>query len=290
MKLAGVPTDDPALAPRARVHPRARRPRARGRLHAHLPRVLRPVPVVGPAGDAGRAGAAAAVVPAQHLRDVELGAGDRRAAHRADGEAAAHRHRRAECGVEELWLAPPTPERIGFPPSRELVLRAQRVPGARLGPAAARSQSVEAAARARAMRRAAEWILAHQDRNGGWGGIQPPMLNCVMALRALGYPDDHPAVANGVQAIEDFLIEHDGQLFFQPCVSPTWDTALTCKALLDSGVARDASRAGARRRVADREPDLRARRLERSQPRSSSRAAGRSSSPTTGIPTSTTPP
>ena len=29
-----------------------------------------------------------------------------------------------------------------------------------------------------------------------------------------------------------------GQLFFQPCVSPTWDTALTCKALLDSGVAR----------------------------------------------------
>jgi squalene-hopene/tetraprenyl-beta-curcumene cyclase len=44
-------------------------------------------------------------------------------------------------------------------------------------------------------------------------------------------------VANGVQAIEDFLIEHDGQLFFQPCVSPTWDTALTCKALLDSGVS-----------------------------------------------------
>ncbi len=92
------------------------------------------------------------------------------------------------------------------------------------------------------------------------------MLNCVMALRALGYPDDHPAVANGVQAIEDFLIEHDGQLFFQPCVSPTWDTALTCKALLDSGMPGDASRAGARRRVADREPDLRARRLERPQP------------------------
>jgi len=141
----------------------------------------------------------------------------------------------AECGVEELWLAPPTRESIGFPPSREWfsvrngflaldwVLQ-------RLG------RSPWKPWRARAMRRAAEWILARQDRNGGWGGIQPPMLNCVMALRALGYPDDHPAVANGVQAIEDFLIEHDGQLFFQPCVSPTWDTALTCKALLDSGV------------------------------------------------------
>src|SRR5262249_33237296 len=29
------------------------------------------------------------------------------------------------------------------------------------------------------------------------------------------------------------------QAFFQPCVSPTWDTALTAKALLDSGVAAD---------------------------------------------------
>jgi len=65
------------------------------------------------------------------------------------------------------------------------------------------------------------------------------MLNCVMALRALGYADDHPAVAKGVQAIEDFLIEHQGQLFFQPCVSPTWDTALTAKALLDSGLSPD---------------------------------------------------
>ena len=119
--------------------------------------------------------------------------------------------------------------------------------------------------RACAIRRSTEWSLARQDRNGGWGGIQPPMLNCVMALRALGYPDDHPAVANGVQAIEDFLIEHDGQLFFQPCVSPTWDTALTCKALRLGG-PRDASRAGARRRGADREPDRRAWRLERSQP------------------------
>ena len=141
----------------------------------------------------------------------------------------------AECGVEELWLAPPTRQSIGFPPSpqwfsvRNAFLALDWVLR-QLG------RSPWKPWRARAMRRAAEWILRRQDRNGGWGGIQPPMLNCVMALRALGYPDDHPAVANGIQAIEDFLIEHDGQLFFQPCVSPTWDTALTCKALLDSGV------------------------------------------------------
>ncbi len=94
--------------------------------------------------------------------------------------------------------------------------------------------------RARALARAADWILAHQDVNGGWGGIQPAMVNSVMALRVLGYPDDHPAVAKGIQAIEDFVIEEGSELFFQPCVSPTWDTALAAKALLDSGMPGDA--------------------------------------------------
>ena len=89
--------------------------------------------------------------------------------------------------------------------------------------------------RARALDRAERWILSHQDANGGWGGIQPAMINSVMALRMLGYRDDHPALIKGVQAIDDFLVEHDGQMFFQPCVSPTWDTALAAKALLDSG-------------------------------------------------------
>lgn len=140
------------------------------------------------------------------------------------------------CGVEELWLAPPTPESVGFKRSdalftvRNAFLALDRVLNV-VG------RSVWKPFRARAMKRAEEWILARQDVNGGWGGIQPPMINCVMALKALGYPDDHPAVAKGMQAIDDFLYEHQGQLFFQPCVSPTWDTALAAKALLDSGMS-----------------------------------------------------
>ncbi len=93
--------------------------------------------------------------------------------------------------------------------------------------------------RGRALAAAGDWIVAHQDVNGGWGGIQPAMVNSVMALRALGYSDDHPAVAKGIQAIEDFVIEEGDELFFQPCVSPTWDTALAAKALLDSGTPSD---------------------------------------------------
>ena len=138
----------------------------------------------------------------------------------------------------ELWLAPPTEADVGFPRSRELlswrnfflvVDRALKLLG----------RSPWKPFRARALKRAEEWIRARQDVNGGWGGIQPPMLNCVMALRALGYGDDHPAVTKGVQAIDDFVMADGDQLFFQPCVSPTWDTALAAKALLDSGLASD---------------------------------------------------
>ncbi|MBI3246809.1 MAG: squalene--hopene cyclase [Deltaproteobacteria bacterium] len=90
--------------------------------------------------------------------------------------------------------------------------------------------------RQRALRKAERWVLDHQDRNGGWGGIQPAMLNSVMALHSLGYPHDHPAMAKGIQAIEDFLMESGGHVFFQPCISPVWDTVWAVKALIDSGL------------------------------------------------------
>jgi squalene-hopene/tetraprenyl-beta-curcumene cyclase len=143
-----------------------------------------------------------------------------------------------DAGVSELWHKPPALEDLGFPPSREwltwrnfflAVDRALKVLG----------RANWTPLRTRALRCAEQWILSHQDINGGWGGIQPAMINSVMALRALGHSDTDPAVAKGVQGIDDFLIEADGGLFFQPCVSPTWDTALTAKALLDSGLAAD---------------------------------------------------
>lgn len=90
--------------------------------------------------------------------------------------------------------------------------------------------------RRRALCKAERWVLDHQDINGGWGGIQPAMLNSVMALHSLGYPHDHPAMAKGIQAIEDFVMESDGHMFFQPCISPVWDTVWAVKALIDSGL------------------------------------------------------
>jgi len=140
-----------------------------------------------------------------------------------------------EQGVSELWLKGPAWDDLNFVPSREWLswrnfFLAVDATLKFLG------RSEWAPLRERALGRAEEWILSHQDVNGGWGGIQPAMINSVMALRALGHRDDAPPVAKGVQAIDDFLIDNDGHLFFQPCVSPVWDTALAAKALLDSGV------------------------------------------------------
>lgn len=141
-------------------------------------------------------------------------------------------------GVKELWLREPRRSDLAFPPDdhwfswRNFFLRldqALKIIG----------KSPWKPLRRRALERAEKWILERQDRNGGWGGIQPPMLNCVMALQTLGYPKDHPAIVAGIQAIDDFLIEYDGHLIYQPCVSPTWDTALTMRALLDSGMPGD---------------------------------------------------
>lgn len=141
----------------------------------------------------------------------------------------------AGMGVEELWLAPPTRASLGYPRSREL-LTWRNFFLAVDGALKLVGRSPWKPLRRRAMRHAEEWLLSHQDWNGGWGGIQPAMINSVMALRALGHADDHPAVARGLQGIDDFVAENDGQVFYQPCVSPTWDTALTLKAMLDTGV------------------------------------------------------
>ena len=142
--------------------------------------------------------------------------------------------------VPELWVRPPTAEDWRSRAGASLVSWRERLPRDRRRPEGAGAQSRGSPLRASALRaRAKPGSSSARSANGGWGGIQPPMINCVMALRALGYPDDHPALRKGIQAIETSSIEHEGRMFFQPCVSPTWDTALTAKALLDSGMPGD---------------------------------------------------
>ncbi|MBF6560144.1 MAG: squalene--hopene cyclase [Candidatus Binataceae bacterium] len=93
--------------------------------------------------------------------------------------------------------------------------------------------------RARALRHAENWLLEHQDANGSWGGIQPCYLLSAMALKGLGYRNDHPVIAKALTAARELIWEQGDSIIYQPCVSPNWDTALAAKALIDSGLPGD---------------------------------------------------
>jgi squalene-hopene/tetraprenyl-beta-curcumene cyclase len=97
--------------------------------------------------------------------------------------------------------------------------------------------------RRHAMRRGVEWILARQEADGSWGGIQPPWVYSILALHLMGYPSEHPAVAAGISGLEGFLIREQTPTGvvrrLEACQSPVWDTGLALTALLDAGVDPD---------------------------------------------------
>ena len=91
--------------------------------------------------------------------------------------------------------------------------------------------------RSAALRRAEQWILQRQEADGGWGGIQPPWVYSLMALRLQGYALDHPVMRAGLQGLDGFTIEDASGRRLEACQSPVWDTALAITALGDAGVA-----------------------------------------------------
>jgi squalene-hopene/tetraprenyl-beta-curcumene cyclase len=95
--------------------------------------------------------------------------------------------------------------------------------------------------RARALTHAESWLLEHQDANGSFGGIQPCYLLSPMALKALGYRNDHPVIQKALEGARELIWDQGDSILYQPCVSPNWDTALAAKALIDSDFALDDS-------------------------------------------------
>ncbi|MDA3630579.1 squalene--hopene cyclase [Saccharopolyspora sp. WRP15-2] len=94
--------------------------------------------------------------------------------------------------------------------------------------------------RKHAMLRAAEWIVARQEADGSWGGIQPPWVYSLLALHLLGYPLGHPVLRQGLDGLERFLIREQTPVGvvrrLEACQSPVWDTVLGVQALRDAGV------------------------------------------------------
>jgi squalene-hopene/tetraprenyl-beta-curcumene cyclase len=97
--------------------------------------------------------------------------------------------------------------------------------------------------RSAAIRRCADWILARQEKDGCWGGIQPPWVYSVIALHLLGYELSHPVIARALAGLESFTIwadTPDGPVRrIEACQSPVWDTVLAMVALGDAGLPPD---------------------------------------------------
>ena len=90
-----------------------------------------------------------------------------------------------------------------------------------------------------ALDRAEQWIVARQEADGCWGGIQPPWVYSLMALHLQGYALDHPVMAAGIAGLDGFTIEDDRGRRLEACQSPVWDTCLAVQALADAGAAAD---------------------------------------------------
>ena len=93
--------------------------------------------------------------------------------------------------------------------------------------------------RKRALRKAEQWMLERFEGSDGLAAIFPGMLNSMIALNLLGYPDDHPQMVRIEEQIKMHQHEDDRTVRIEPCLSPVWDTAIVTMCLRESGVPED---------------------------------------------------
>ena len=146
----------------------------------------------------------------------------------------------AGAAVPELWAQPGDRARFAVPPSRKRF----SWEGAFM--------AIDSALRfldrnhirpfeRRALAQAERWLLDRQEADGCWGGIQPPWVYAILALRAMGYSLDHPVLQRALRGFARFTWNADdssgGRMTWtESCQSPVWDTCLAAIGLLDSGM------------------------------------------------------
>ncbi len=90
-----------------------------------------------------------------------------------------------------------------------------------------------------ALKRAEQWMLERFEGSDGLAAIFPGILNSLIALKALGYPDDHPQVVRAENELRKHSHETETSYRIEPCLSPVWDTAIVAICLAESGVPAD---------------------------------------------------
>jgi squalene-hopene/tetraprenyl-beta-curcumene cyclase len=92
--------------------------------------------------------------------------------------------------------------------------------------------------RRRAIQKAVGFVTERLNGEDGLGGIFPAMANALMMFDCLGYPPDHPDRVTAASAFNKLLAFEGEQAYPQPCLSPVWDSALACHALMEVGDGR----------------------------------------------------
>lgn len=130
--------------------------------------------------------------------------------------------------VQELFTVDPEKEKNYFPvrtPLNHLLLYVERI-------ASKLEVFIPSFIRNKALKKAEQWTIERLNGKDGLGAIFPAMVNAYEALTLLGHDRDGSLLQQCRQALQELLInEKDGTTWCQPCVSPIWDTVLTCLAL-----------------------------------------------------------
>ncbi len=137
-------------------------------------------------------------------------------------------------GIDELFLDRPlgSGRRSGAAPECRLVHLLSRhgcCPAAR---PSRNSLAACAHARSRARSRSSTERLNGED---GLGAIYPAMANSVMMFDAARLSRGPSERAAARDSVDKLVVVGDDEAYCQPCVSPVWDTALVCHALLETG-------------------------------------------------------
>lgn len=85
--------------------------------------------------------------------------------------------------------------------------------------------------RQRALKKAENWILDRLNGTGGLGAIIPAMINAYQVMDCLEYPPENLHRMTAKMALKKLLVVGEQTAWAQPCVSPVWDTGLSCLTL-----------------------------------------------------------
>jgi squalene-hopene/tetraprenyl-beta-curcumene cyclase len=90
-----------------------------------------------------------------------------------------------------------------------------------------------------ALKKAESWMLERFEGSDGLAAIFPAMLNSLIALKAMGYADNHPQVLRAERELKRLEHETENSVRIEPCFSPVWDTAIVAICLHESGIPSD---------------------------------------------------